>query len=363
MTDFFIDTIDFSDFQAERIDAIDLSAADIAAAQQASQSAPLREQWSTYLNTLAEVGFEQWLSQRAPEMSVRKLSPSTWQVNGFRVSSVAAPEEDEVLLPQAAIDQDQAACHLYVAVGVQEEYGQAFIAGSTRYDQLKSQSLKTEDAAYRVPFNQLDSDSNQLLLTLRCADPASIPLPAAVSIAEQVAAVKTQVTETKIRVGQWLNQKLDDLSEELAGVLMPPLQPQTVGLRSTAAPTSPADMLSEVLRTVSEQGISIPENAQSAHFELPTTDPALRLYAVVGQINSAEWSLFIALGQPDGEALPANLQLSVSDGTDILVNQQVEVARSQSYLYTQLIGEMHEGFQVTVTLPNGATHTLPEFAF
>jgi ABC-type uncharacterized transport system YnjBCD ATPase subunit len=64
-----------------------------------------------------------------------------------------------------------------------------------------------------------------------------------------------------------------------------------------------------------------------------------------------------------GEALPANLQLSLSDGEQVLFEQMVEVARSQSYLYAQVIGAIDEAFQVTVTLPNGIVHTLPEFVF
>jgi Protein of unknown function (DUF1822) len=73
--------------------------------------------------------------------------------------------------------------------------------------------------------------------------------------------------------------------------------------------------------------------------------------------------LLLILGNPDGIALPANLQLRVSDDRQILVEESVEVARSQSYLYTQLIGEMDEGFQVAVTLPSGTIHVFPEFVF
>lgn len=358
MTDFLIDTIDLADFAAERDDAIDLSAADINAAQQLSLSAAPPAQWSAYLNQLAARGFTQWLAARAPEMAVRQLTANTWQIDGFRVCAIAAPEEDEILLPQAALDQMP--CHLYVAVGVHEEYGQVWIAASIRYDQLQSRSLVTEDQAYRVPLAQMSLDSNQLLLTLRCAEPSLIPLSGSVSAS--VAALQQQANATRMRVGQWLNRKLDDLAAELSWVLLPPL-PQTVGLRSVAAPTSPEAMLAQVVQTVTQQGIEVPENCQSAYFDLPTRDPALRLYVVIGQVNPMEWSMLVILGKPDGDALPANLQLSVSDGENVLVQQQIDVARSQSYLYTQLIGEMHEAFQVTITLPDETVYTLPEFVF
>jgi Protein of unknown function (DUF1822) len=359
MTDSSIETLDLSDFQADRLDAIPFTAADITAAQQLSQSAPAREQWATYLNALAATGLTQWLSQR--QLSAQPIAANTLQVNGFRLAAIVSTDEDEVLLPQALLDTD--ACHLYVAVGVDDEQGQAYIVGSTRYDQLKSRSLQTEDQSYRLPIRQLDSGSNQLLLTLRCSEPAFIPLP--VTIGAQVAAATSSVAQTakqtKIRVGEWLNRQLDDLAADLSWVLMPPMTPQTVGLRSATSTLS--NSFAQVLGTIAAEGIMISDLSQTAYYDLVTADPAVRLYAVVGRLNPTEWSLLLVLGNPDGIALPANLQLRVSDGQQILVEESVEVARSQSYLYTQLIGEMDEGFQVAVTLPSGTIHVFPEFVF
>ncbi len=355
MTDSSIETLDLSDFQADRLDAIAFTAADITAAHQLSQSAPARAQWATYLNALAATGLTQWLSQR--QLSAQPIAANIWQIDGFRIAAIVATDEDEVLLPQALLDTD--ACHLYVAVGVDEEQGQAYIVGSARYDQLKARSLPIEDQSYRLPIAQLDSGSNQLLLTLRCSEPAFIPLP--VSIGAQVTAAVQQVSQTKIRVGQWLNRQLDDLAAELSWVLMPPMTPQTAGMRSATSTLSSS--FAQVLGTIASEGIMISELSQTAYYDLVTADPAVRLYAVVGQLNPTEWSLLLILGNPEGIALPANLQLRVSDDRQILVEESVEVARSQSYLYTQLIGEMDEGFQVAVTLPSGTTHVFPEFVF
>jgi Protein of unknown function (DUF1822) len=351
MTDFLIETLDLSEFQPDRLDAIDLSAAAITAAQALSQTAPAQDQWATYRNALAAAGFEQWLRDR--QLTATR-SAHHWQINGFQVCPIAAPEDDEILIPQAFV---QDAAHLYVAVGIDEEYDQAYILGSTRYDQLKAQSLQTEDDAYRLPIDQLDLGGNQLLLTLRCADPATIPLP--LSIGQQVAAVTDQLFQAKIRVGTWLNRQLDAVAADLSWVLMPPIAAPAVGMRSTAT----ADPFAKVLETVAQQGIELAENAPIAYYDLPMTDPTLRLHVVVGQLNPTEWSMLVVLGQTDGTALPANLQLSISDGQTTLVEQQIEVARSQSYLYTQLIGAMDEGFQVKVTLPNGMIQLFPEFVF
>ncbi len=355
MSDFLIETLDLSDFQADRLDAIAFTPADITAAQQLSQSVPARAQWATYLNALAATGLTQWFSQR--QLAAQPIAANTLQVNGFRIAAIVANDEDEVLLPQALLDTD--ACHLYVAVGVDDEQGQAYIVGSARYDQLKSRSLQTEDQSYRLPIAQLDSGSNQLLLTLRCSEPAFIPLP--VSIGAKVAVAAQSVTQTKIRVGQWLNRQLDDLAAELSWVLMPPMTPQTAGMRSATSTLS--NSFAQVLGTIASEGIMISNLSQTAYYDLVTADPAVRLYAVVGQLNPTEWSLLLILGNPDGIALPANLHLRVSDDRQILVEESVEVARSQSYLYTQLIGEMDEGFQVAVTLPSGTIHVFPEFVF
>jgi Protein of unknown function (DUF1822) len=369
MTDASIETLDLSDFQADRLDAIAFTPNHITAAQQLSQSAPARAQWATYLNALAATGLTQWLSQR--QLAAQPIATNTLQVNGFRIAAIVANDEDEVLLPQVLLDTD--ACHLYVAVGVDDEQGQAYIVGSVRYDQLKSRSLSTEDQSYRLPIDELDPGSNQLLLTLRCSEPAFIPLP--VSIGVQVAAAAHSVAQTKIRVGQWLNRQLDDLAAELSWVLMPPMTPQTAGLRSASATLTPNNSLNsslaQALGTIAQQGIAISAQAQTAYYDLILSEPALRLYAVVEQLDQTEWSLLLVLGTPDGSALPANLQLRVSDGglrptgghRQILVEESVEVARSQSYLYTQLIGEMDEGFQVAVTLPIGTVHVFPEFVF
>jgi Protein of unknown function (DUF1822) len=351
MTDFLIDSIELNDFHSDRLDAITLDAAAIATAQTLSQTAPPREQWATYRNALAAAGFEQWLHDR--QLTATR-SAHHWQINGFQVCPIATPDDDEILLPKATV---QAAAHLYVAVGVDEEYGQVYVLGSTRYDQLKTQSLPTEDDAYRLPIAHLDPGSNQLLLTLRHADPATIPLP--VGLADRVAAVTQQVSQAKIRVGSWLNRQLDAVAADLSWVLMPPIAPQAIGMRSTAS----AEPFAQVLHTVAQQGIELAENAPVAYYDLPMTDPTLRLHVVVGQLNAAEWSMLVVIGQTDGTALPVNLQLSVSDGQTTLVEQQVEVARSQSYLYTQLIGAMDEGFQVKVTLPNGMIQLFPEFVF
>jgi hypothetical protein len=361
MTDFSLETIDLSDFTAQSVETIGLTTQQIATALEQSQAVAAPQRWQTYLDVLADIGLAQWLQERAPQMAVQQLATGLWQVNGFRLRRMATIDEDEVLIPPLQLTPEMAA-HLYVAVSVQEEIGQVQIAGSLRFDQLNSRPWPVEDAAYCVNLNAFDRGSNQLLLNLRCADPASIPLPAVVTLSDRIANTQQQVGRSLTNVSRWLNRQIDSVAEELSWVLMPSLAMESA-MRSRSATPTPEQILTQILQTIANQGILLPPTHQSAYQDLAIGEPALRLYATIGTLPNQEWSLLIVLGTQSGTALPANLQLSISDGENLLFEQMVEVARSQSYLYAQVIGAIEEGFQVTITLPDGTTHTLPEFVY
>jgi hypothetical protein len=365
MTDLFIDTFDFSDWQTTRPDAIDLRPDQIAQAREVAGD------WSQYLTTLADLSFTEWLQTRSENLPKRQIQPGLWEINGFRVATIVSSDETEILMPQVARDLPANACHLYVAIAVLEEQQQAYISGSLRYDQLMQGQWEKSEGEYVLPIDHWAADTNQLLLTLRCAEPASIPLPQAVtanqstsqSVSQSVQAMGQQLGESArqglLSARNWINRQLDNASDELAWVLMPPLAPQTA-MRSRSTANDP---LTAILPTLTQQGIVLPEDAQAAYQELTVSTPALRLYAIVGTVSPTEWSLLIVIGQVDGETLPATLKLNISDGQTDLVQQQVEVARSQTYLYAQVIGERSERFQVSLTWPDGVNHTLPEFAY
>jgi hypothetical protein len=368
MTDLFIDTLDFSDWQTTRPDAIDLRPDQIAQAREVAWD------WSQYLTTLADLSFAEWLQSRSENLPQRQIQPGLWEINGFRVATIASSDETEVLMPQLARDLPANACHLYVAITILEEQQQVYIGGSLRYDQLMQGQWEQSEGEYVLPIDHWAADTNQLLLTLRCAEPASIPLPQAAtanqanqSISQSVQAQSVQTMGQQLgesaRQGllsarNWINRQLDNAADELAWVLMPPLAPQ-MAMRST----TPSDPLTTILPTLTQQGIVLPEDAQAAYQELNVTSPALRLYAIVGTVSPMEWSLLIVIGQVNGETLPATLKLNISDGQTDLVQQQVEVARSQTYLYAQVIGDRSERFQVSLTWPDGVHHTLPEFVY
>jgi Protein of unknown function (DUF1822) len=384
MTDFLLEPIDLSDYTVVDLATIDLTPSQVAAAlnQAASSSHPgPTDPWQSYLNALADLGLAQWLSDRAPTLPIQQISTGLWQVNGFRIATVAITDA-EVLIATARLSPTTAA-HLYVAVTVQEEQAQVSIAGSIRVDQLTRQPTPIGDDTYCLTIADLDQGSNQLLLTLRCADPATIPLPIAQPTATQPTAAQPvgqastptstpastpTSTPGRINVGQWLNRQLDQVATDLAWILMPPLALPTAMRSASPHPasspaSSPEATLSHIHQTLTRQGLIISPTAQSAYQDLNITEPELRVYATIAALAAGEWSLLLIVGTQSGEALPANFQLSLSDGTQVLFEQMVEVARSQSYLYAQVIGAIDETFQVTITLPNGISHTLPEFGF
>jgi hypothetical protein len=208
--------MDFSDFTATPIDSIDLTSTQIRRALHFSQSAPAAIRWSQYLSALADNGFEAWLASRIPSLPARRLTElatGLWRINGFRVQTIVCLEEDEILVPVLDLDRPETAAHLYVAVVVQEETSQVLITGMIRHDQIMAQDWPREvtpnlPTAYRIPLSNLSPSTNQLLLTLRCADPATIPQPVPARL--------------RMNVSQWLNQQLDDLASALTWVLMPP---------------------------------------------------------------------------------------------------------------------------------------------
>ena len=103
-----------------------------------------------------------------------------------------------------------------------------------------------------------------------------------------------------------------------------------------------------------------------AYHDLQLNQTPLRLYTLTWSSNTTEsdpeWTLLLILGTPNGTNLPPGIGLRVSDATEILDEQQLS-GSSTPYLYTQVVGELHETFIVTVTTATGSEETLPPFTF
>lgn len=379
MTNFLIDTPDLFELEPLSLDAIELTDQQVQQALQASQQAPLAQQWAVYLETLAQTGLQTWLSDRGlqPSPATSRLATnSALQIQGFRVQSLAMTSVDEetVTVPEVLLTDP---AHFYVLVQVMEEQNQAWVTGFIAQTDLQAQLAgQTADAtgSYELALAACDREPGHLLLNLRCADPAMFPLASPASVSQSVLqSVPQRVTEAAqdaaqsvsrsvMNVGRWLQGQLDQVAEELAWVLLPPNALATAGAMRSGE-TSALE-LARLLQSLERQGTQIPVDARGGYQDLSLSDSPLRLYAITGTVEGPEpeWSLLVVLGA-QADRLPAGVTLQISDPTGILVEQTFDPASQDAYLFAQVIGTYEEAFTVSIGLPNGQVETLPQFAF
>lgn len=360
--------------------AIALAETQIDQARQQCQSiADPIQQWQTYLNTLALVGFEQWLHQRANDVSIDTSQYSmvyesevisaicNITVNDFKVCLIPVESYlNEVELPSIAVTSPDLAAHFYITVAIYEEQSQVVVDRFLRYDQLIDQvrSLQPDpDGLYTLSTNHFEPDLDRFLLYLRCSQPAAIPLTA---ISQQLLANSQQLTAPLINVRRWLQNELDELAQQLSWVLLPPLALENA-MRLTARvvdqPTS-QESFESVIKQLVREGMTLPTDARVAYQDLDVGGVAARLYAIAGTLPpdpTPEWTLLIILGPRSHTPLPRNTQLQIGISETPLVQQTL--TRQDSYLYAKVIGNLEEQFEVKITTPNNELISLPPFRF
>ena len=445
------------EFEALPVEAIALEPANIDRAIQISSLIPHEtQQWQTYLNALALFGFEQWLSLRASDIVLESTNSTVLQpqyasviqavcnlrAGAFKLCLIATGSlsDDEVIIPQAAIDLPEFAAHFYVLIESQDEFEQVKIRGFMRRDRLNYQCNSCnlqpdEDWTYSVPLDWFDSDPDRLLLYLRCLDPAAILLPeiprdrqATLSnmqaeletllprlqheclwqvlnwqqgtvvltneeLLDWVKRLQTEnftnqasenqtelrnylsdllnlLTQKTVNVAQWLQDQMDELTQGISWVLMPPTPiPATRSLLSVSSigEVLPTEEFEGIIRQLANTGIEIPNTARGAYQNIQIADIAARIYALTWPLlspeNTPEWTLLLVLGSGNNTTLPDSIKLRVSDQSGILVQRTLNRNSMDTYLYVLIAGRWDEKFIATITLPNGAALTLPPFAF
>jgi hypothetical protein len=175
-------------------------------------------QWQTYLNILALLGFEQWLSERMPDKTVNRDTHGIeagyyLKVDKFKFCLLATENllDEVVNVPQDAIEQPELAAHFYVVLEVLEEQEQVLIRGFWRYDQLVGYCRRVnlqplQDGYYQVPLSEFDAEPNHLLFYCRCLEPTAISLP--VALAEEN--LLRYLKETRAKLSQWLQGAFDE---------------------------------------------------------------------------------------------------------------------------------------------------------
>ena len=417
------------DFAVLQPETVKLESTDLDQAVQLSgQMLHQGRQWQTYINALALLGFQQWLSHRAPEIPVNQehcsiLHPSQANlidavcnlfVGKFKVCLIAVDSlsDEEITIPRAAIDLPEFTPHFYIVVAVEEELGQATIQSFLRYDQLRSHPDETvkllvnPDWTYSLPVDWFECDPDQLLLFLEFLEPSAIPVPTATPLDKaaisrmqaELKAILPQIQSAKkylwqeltwekaaivlqshelltwlyqpkipanpvINVGLWLQNQMDELSQELAWVLLPPIAP---AMRSLML--SPVQELGAIVRELEVRTrTKTPTQARGAYHNFQLAESQLRLYAIIWQLppvaNIPEWTLLLVLGSQPNNRLPHGIKLQVSDQMQVLVERTFDQKTADTYLYARVAGAWNETFLVTIALTNGVMLTLPSFAF
>ena len=308
-----------------------------------------KQQWQAYLNALALLSFEQWLEERAPELSVNREDCSILQthylglikavfnlkVNAFKVCLIplGTQMDTAISIPRISIELLNFTPHLYIAIHVVEELEQARILGFIGFDELRerlsSANLQAESNwNYRIPSNWLDNNLDNLLLSLRCLKPVPIPdaVPSNLSsywsdrikgkitkyrnypdsldlelwevfsweeamilfTHPELFQIEKTPTNSFINVAAWLSDRLDELAQELSWTLLPSFNADRFRLQAATAMRSPMEELDNILTQLERSGTDIPPQARGAYQDIKLGEETVRLYIVAWSLLSPE---------------------------------------------------------------------------
>ena len=336
------------------------------------------QQWQLHLNSLTLLGFEQWLNQRASDVSINSSQNSLMQldkklpvvcnviVNDFKICLIPVESQpDEVELPSRVIASPELVAHFYVTVAVYEEQSRIAVHSFLRYDQLVAQIQLLQpdlDQFYYLSINHFDPNLNRLIFYLRCSHPSAILLPDR----QQAPGIPYS---SFINVYRWLQNELDERAQQLSWVLLPPptvANAMRLTARVVNQPT-PQESFDSVIKQLVREGMTLPSDARVAYQDLNPMGVAAWLYVLVGTLPSnstPEWTmLFVLVPSPEPETpLPRGIQLQVSV-SDTPLTQQTLTQQEDDYLYTQVTGTLEEQFCITITAPGGSPITFSPFAF
>lgn len=178
-----------------------------------------KESWQTYLNTIALLAFEQWLSDRLPNQIVTRdttFIPTVGNLNAgeFKYCTIATEHlvDRVVSIPQKAIEQPELTANFYVVLEVLEEEQKVAIRGFVTYNQLNQVRNNLElpvcEDCYQIPLSWFDIEPNHLLFYNNYLEASEFPLP---TVESQVNNVNSSeiVQSNLTKLSEWLQGKLD----------------------------------------------------------------------------------------------------------------------------------------------------------
>jgi hypothetical protein len=194
--------------------------------------------WQTYLNALALLGFEGWLSERLPEKTVNRdtnliESVCHLKVGEFKLCLIATEHllDEVVNVPQDAIQEPRLAAHFYVVLEVLEEQEEVIFRSVGCYDQLVNYLCRSylqllRNSCYELPLSLFDAEPNDLLVYCRLLEPTAIPLPFALTnsqvaiegITPSALVQASDMHESNLVLPEYLKETRTKLSLWLQGV-------------------------------------------------------------------------------------------------------------------------------------------------
>jgi Protein of unknown function (DUF1822) len=347
------------DEEAFQLEDIMLSSHQIDQAMQMSESIlHPAEQWQVYLNTLARLGLQQWLQTRVPRLTCAVLPNQNLQVGAFQLSVVTVGSFTDGWVSISQLEIESPDANFYVLVEVLEEAQSTRVCGCLRQDELmarrQSQSLEEEgERSHLLPLDWFDLNVDRLLLYVQYLEPAALSIVASNPV--------PLANRGLIDVGYWLRERLDEMAQELAWVLLPP---PTYSSAMRGGVNASVEQFDTVMAELVEQGVEISSQARGAYREVQLGDRSLLLYVVIWKIVRSfpvEWTLLAILGTQSGKQLSAGIKLSIRDQAELLDEQILPSDQAAALVYTQAFGTLNERLWVAIENRTGERVTLPPF--
>jgi Protein of unknown function (DUF1822) len=225
------------DFRLMHSETISLEAEHLERVKYMSEKAngAIELSWQQYLNLLALIGLDDWLSDRIKQKTLsRDVNISQFvgylQKGDFKFCVIATEHIlDEIVdIPHKSIYKPELAAHFYVVTEVLEEEEGIIIRGFLRHDELDNYcqganlQQKADDLC-QIPLSAFDIEVNHLVFYCQYIEAAAIPLPISSVCAKSEAIVVPQFRESKTKLSWWLQNIFDESWLTIEEVINPPV--------------------------------------------------------------------------------------------------------------------------------------------
>ncbi|PSB24998.1 DUF1822 family protein [Stenomitos frigidus] len=383
------------DFMPQVSDRVALDPVVIDRAVAFSQAMPEPIRWQSYLALLALEGFAAWLETQTLPIQLERSDARLIQPSHFDVPAAithltlsqlqvclivaSADREEAIEVPLSVVDELCQVAHLYVAIAVDDESGQADVQCFIRYDQLAQYRqdtglLPTIHHTYLLPRAIFDADLHHLLLF--ATGLRSTAIAQAVPSTTTSPAIQQILLQPIINTATWAQQQLANLakglhqlSNEIVLTWVPPERQTASAMRSAqAAATQPVANLAAILQNLRSQGYDVPQAVRAVYQDVLMGDQKLRLSIVTWQLaadslNEAEqeWSLLVIVEMVQGVTPIEGIRLAIREQQTLMLERIL--LPGVAYEIAQVIGFLHEQFMITISFPPGSSVTLPPIAF